>query len=435
MGASEAERLGYIFSQPEKAGKCISLIGDGTECHSGLDATRNAIYRNAPGVKVILDNAWTAMTGGQPSLTSPTNLSGEKMRFDLPASLKSHGAQVVTVSAYDKKAVRKALSAALAEANKGTYTTLVVRDGACLQKSPASTQRVRVEAEACRRCNACLICPGLMLDANGVPVVNNLCSGCGGHTPACAQMCPYGVLEAVDLAELERVVVPEMPAPPSIETPDLTGIDFPISLAVAIRGVGGQGNLFFGRVLTQLAFLAGYSANNIIKGETHGMAQMGGPVISTFACGDVHSPVLLPGSANCLIVMEQSEVLRPDFLETLKPGGTILMAATKIIPFGLPDDQYPTEAQIEAALAPYHVVKVDVLGQALSLGDATGRSANVVMMGVLSGIAPFNVFPIDLWLKALKQVSPRTDVWTANYAAFMAGREYSRTAPCVTTLM
>jgi indolepyruvate ferredoxin oxidoreductase alpha subunit len=80
----------------------------------------------------------------------------------------------------------------------------------------------------------------------------------------------------------------------------------PAKLTLAIRGVGGQGNLFFGRVLTQLAFLAGYGEHNIVKGETHGMAQMGGPVISTFSCGKVFSPVLMPGEADCVIAMEMS---------------------------------------------------------------------------------------------------------------------------------
>ena len=64
------------LSRPEQAGRCISLIGDSTECHSGMDATRNAVYRNAPGVKVILDNSWAGMTGGQPSPTSPDKPGG-----------------------------------------------------------------------------------------------------------------------------------------------------------------------------------------------------------------------------------------------------------------------------------------------------------------------------------------------------------------------
>jgi indolepyruvate ferredoxin oxidoreductase alpha subunit len=198
---------------------------------------------------------------------------------------------------------------------------------------------------------------------------------------------------------------------------------FPERLSLGIRGVGGQGNLFFGRVLAHLAVLAGYGEKNIIKGETHGMAQMGGPVISTFSCGDVSSPILLPGSADCLIVMEKSEVLRPGFLDMLKPGGTVLMAETRIVPQGLPEDQYPSAEDIDKALKSYQVLEVDVLGKALELGDPTGRTANVVMMGILSTLSVFESFPPQLWLQALKITNPKPAVWAANYTAFNAGRE------------
>jgi indolepyruvate ferredoxin oxidoreductase alpha subunit len=193
-----------------------------------------------------------------------------------------------------------------------------------------------------------------------------------------------------------------------------TGTRWPVAIASSL-----------GRVLTQLAFLAGYAEKNIIKGETHGMAQMGGPVISTFGCGEVVSPVLLPGTADCLIVMEKSEALRPGFLEMLKAGGTILMANTKIIPLGLSEDGYPTDAQIDEILSPYCVVEVDVLRRALELGDRTGRIANVVMMGVLSSLSPFDIFPPELWLKALQKLNSRPAIWAANCAAFNAGRDYA----------
>ncbi len=423
MGASEGERSGFVVSRPEKASKCISIIGDSTECHSGLDATRNSVYRNIPGLKVILDNAWTAMTGGQPTPTSPANLAGQPMRFDLPATLKAQGANVVTVGAYDKKGIRKALKAGLAEADQGVYTTLVVTDGACIQKVPASSQRVYVAPEDCKKCNVCLVCPALELDADGIPQTNYLCSGCGGHLPACVQMCPYNVLKAVDQKDLPRPARPVYAEPPQeIELPP-TSASLPARLSLAIRGVGGQGNLFFGHVLSQLALLAGYGESNILKGETHGMAQMGGPVISTFGCGQVSSPVLLPGTADCLIAMERSEVLRPGFLELLKPGGTVLLASTKIIPFGLPAEKYPAEDCLQDSLRGYHVIEADVLGKALELGDPAGRSANVVMMGLLSTLRPFNRFPPEMWLLALKRVNSRPQVWAANYAAFNAGRE------------
>lgn len=425
MGASEAERIGYVLSRPEQAGRCISLIGDSTECHSGLDATRNAIYRNAPGVKVILDNSWTAMTGGQPSPTSPQNMAGEKMRFNLPEALKAYGAKVAAVGAYDKKNLRKTLKAALAGAAKGVFTTIVVNDGVCVQKIPASSQRVYVEPEACKKCNVCLICPGIELDENGIPAVNNLCAGCGGSAPACVQSCPYNVLKVVDLKDLNLPAAPSFAEPPQeISIPAVPKENFPARLSLAIRGVGGQGNLFFGSVLSKLAAFAGYEEKNIVKGETHGMAQMGGPVISTFACGNVFSPVLLPGAADCLIAMEKSEVLRPNFLEMLKPGGTVLLAQTKIIPQGLPEDQYPTDEQIRACLSPYHVIEVDVLGKALELGDRSGRVANVAMMGILSALPPFNLFPPEMWLAALKKANAKPAVWAANYAAFNAGRKH-----------
>jgi indolepyruvate ferredoxin oxidoreductase alpha subunit len=373
------------------------------------------------------------MTGGQPSPTSPANLSGEQMRFSLTDSLKAHGANVISVGAYEKKNIRQALKTALNEAKIGVYTTIIVSDGVCVQKVPASSQRVYVEPEACKKCDACLVCPALELDEDRVPHVNNLCTGCGGATPSCVQMCPHNVLKAVELKDLNLPEAPKFAEPPrELEIPDLSRVDIPARLSLAIRGVGGQGNLFFGSVMSQLAFLAGYGEKNIIKGETHGMAQMGGPVISTFACGDVNSPVLLPGQADCLIVMEKSEILRPGFLEMLKPDGTILLAQTKILPLGLPEDQYPTDAQIHESLTGYHVVKVDVLGKSLELGDRTGRTANVVMMGILSTVPPFNVFPPEMWLNALKKAKSKPAVWAMNYAAYHAGREYAKAVGALT---
>ncbi len=424
MGASEAERTGYILSRPEEAGRCISVVGDGTECHSGMDATRNTVYRNIPGVKIILDNSWAAMTGGQPSPTSPANLAGESMQFSLTDSLKAHGANVLTVGAYEKKNIRQALKTALAEANKGIFTTLVVSQGSCVQMIPSSTQRVKVDPLDCTKCNACLICPGLELDENGIPVVTNLCTGCGGSNPTCVQSCPTNVLKIVDLADIQtgnQAKISEAPA--EIILPTFERNKLPAKLSIAIRGVGGQGNLFFGSIMSRLAFLAGYADTNILKGETHGMAQMGGPVISTFSCGDVTSPVLLPGSADCLIAMEKGEVLRPGFLEMLKPEGTLILASTKIIPPELPPIQYPGDEEIQRHLLGCRVIEVDALAKALELGDASGRTANVIMMGILSSLSPFNQLPLELWLRALQDANPKKSVWSANYAAFQAGRQ------------
>ena len=425
MGASESKRTGYVSARPDCAATCISVIRESTECHSGMDATRNAIYRNSPGVKVVLDNEWTAMTGGQNSPASPINFHGEPNKFDLTASLKGEGAPVAEVDAYDRKAIRAALKDALKTAKQGIFTILVIKD-TCIRRVPKDDlgQKVVVDKAKCKACATCNICSGLDMDDENQPVWNNLCSGCVSKTPACLQMCPTSAIRLATPQDSPKETTPVATldaAPEKLTLPALDPQTLPERLCLAIRGVGGQGNLFFGKVLARMAFLAGYGSQNIVKGETHGMAQMGGPVISTFGCGKVFSPQLTPGSADCLIVMEKSELLRPGFLTSLKPGGKILMADTRIIPQGLSLEAYPTDDQIDERLAGYDVTRVNVLDIALSLGDTSGRSANVVMLGALSALDPFNAVPSQMWLAALKNVSPKPAVWNMNYAAFNAG--------------
>ena len=236
-------------------------------------------------------------------------------------------------------------------------------------------------------------------------------------------MCPFDAMEPLTEEEMGRTSGPKFDEPPAIVSAVVDKDALPQQLTLAIRGVGGQGNLFFGRVLTQLAFLAGYGEQNIVKGETHGMAQMGGPVISTFSCGNVYSPVLMPGKADCLIVMEMSEMLRPGFLELLKAGGSILVARTTVVPPSISAEAYPDVEKIKSAAKGYNLIEIDVLAKAMEIGDTTGRIANVVMMGALSKIAPFDRIPEQLWLQALKDVTPVPVLWGGNYQAFHVGRE------------
>ena len=267
------------------------------------------------------------------------------------------------------------------------------------------------------------MCSGIEKGEDEFPQYNNLCSGCAGENPACLQMCPFDAIEFLEEGDKKTAAAASFAEPPELILPEYDNSDFPERLTLAIRGVGGQGNLFFGKVMTQLAFIAGYSKKNIVKGETHGMAQMGGPVISTFSCGKVHSPVLFPRSADCIITMEVSELLRPGFLEILREGATVLISKTKVIPPLITLEEYPTQENIAKAVEGFKVVEVDILGKALELGDSTGRIANVVMIGALSKLPPFDKFPTELWLQAVKNVSPKPAIWAGNYAAFNAGRE------------
>lgn len=94
------------------------------------------------------------------------------------------------------------------------------------------------------------------------------------------------------------------------------------------------------------------------------------------------------------------------------------MADTRILPHGLKPEAYPSDEAIAAQLEGYHVVTVDVLNIALSLGDPKGRCANVAMLGVLSTLPPFDVVPEAVWLQALKGISRKPALWDLNHGGF-----------------
>ncbi len=421
MGASDSQRQGAVLARPELAGCTLSVIGDSTECHSGLDSTRNALFRKVPGVKVVLDNQTTAMTGGQPAPSSPCNLAGQPNAFRLADALRAEGATVHELDAFDMKAIDKSLRKALQDAKQGAFTVLVLQ-GACVQELPASKRlpRYALARDKCKQCDLCLICPGVEKDEEGFPRFTHLCNGCGGNTGVCVQRCHLDAIVDRNDGLVAKARV-ELPPLPDLSGPLQTPTDLPSSIRVAVRGVGGQGNLFLGKVLAEVALLAGYST--VIKGETHGMAQLGGAVISTFACGDVYTAVLPVGSVDVLVALEQGEVLRPGFLDLLAPGGVVLLNRLRILPAGTDPDTYPPEERIYGHLGHRKVVVFDALSEATALGDEQGRTSNVVALGVLSMVAPLASLPLALWQRALVRVSPKETLQRANLAAFERGRQ------------
>ncbi len=221
--------------------------------------------------------------------------------------------------------------------------------------------------------------------------------------------------------------IPQLPKPEPVDLITIDKESLPDALRVAIRGIGGQGNLFFGKVLSEVALRTPYADSHIVKGDTLGMAQLGGSVISTFSCGDVTSSVLVPNSADVLVVMEMSEVLRPGFLELLKPGGTIILNNFTAMPVTAEKDDYPPESEIIKALDDYKVIQIDANELADELGDEVGRTANVVVLGLLSAIEPFSQIPDEIWQNTILSLSP-SDHWKAmNIAAYNKGRDFVST--------
>jgi len=425
MGASDSIRQGFVLSRPELANQVISVIGDSTECHSGLDSTRNAVFRNIPGVKVILDNYITAMTGGQPAPSSKVNLEGRPHRFSLKKAIEAEGGRTVVVDSYNLIEVEEELLKSLKLAEEGVYSTLIF-EGPCIHDIPTKDKirKVEIAYAQCKNCGLCNMCPGIELDENKLPHFTALCSNCGNHKPVCMQRCPFDAIVYMDdsVKAIETKIQP-LNIPKAININNIEIKNLPESLRVAIRGIGGQGSLFFGKVLSEVAMQTPYAKANIVKGDTHGMAQLGGPVISTFGCGNVSSSVFAPHSVDALIVMEISEILRPGFLDLLKKEGSIVINNFTALPLNVKKEDYPKMQDIEKLIKQYNVITVDANKIVYDLGDIFGRSANLVVLGVLSTIKPFNLIPEEIWLSALFNVSPTALSKSFNTAAFKKGRE------------
>lgn len=425
MGGSDPMRQGFVMSRPEMEHKVISIIGDSCECHSGLDSTRNAIFRNTPGVKVILDNSITAMTGGQPAPSTAYNLAGQPNRFNLRRAVEAEGGKVLVGNSYDLKEVENLLKQSLELAEQGEFVTLIL-EGPCIHEVENKTKvrTIYINEENCKRCRRCNICPGIEPDDSGLPHFTSQCSNCGSNPQVCQQRCPHDAIQNIDLSKLTKPALPELQNIEKIELPKIDRSLLPDSLRVAIRGIGGQGNLFFGKVLSEIALRTPYADTHIVKGDTHGMAQLGGSVISTFSCGDVYSSVLAPSSTDILVVMEISEVLRPGFLALLKKGGKLILNDFRALPPTAKKEDYPDVEEIVKSLSDYDVINIDANKVAESLGDIEGRTTNVVILGLLSTISPFDKIPKEVWMDALMYVSPNDYIKSANKLAFDAGRNY-----------
>lgn len=424
MGASDPMRQGFVLSRPDMAHKVISVIGDSTECHSGMDGTRNAIFRNIPGVKVILDNYSTAMTGQQPAPSSKENLAGQSIQFNLHKAIESEGGRTVVVDAYNVKEVDKALKEALKLAEEKVFTTLIL-EGECIHNIEKSklTRDLEFDYDNCKNCDLCNICPGIETDDEKTPSFTSLCSNCASSSQVCLQQCPFDAIKLINENGKNNIDIPLIEIPTFAKPVKMDKSKLPESLKIAIRGIGGQGNLFFGKVLTEVAMRTPYAETHIIKGDTLGMAQLGGSVISTFSCGNVFSSNLAPHSTDVLVVMEQSEVLRPGFIDLLKPDGTIILNEFSALPINAKKEDYPKIKSIKKVLNQYKIININANQIALDMNDKSGISTNVIIIGLLSMIDPFSKIPTEIWQSSILELSPNDYFKSMNLSAYFRGRE------------
>jgi indolepyruvate ferredoxin oxidoreductase alpha subunit len=131
-----------------------------------------------------------------------------------------------------------------------------------------------------------------------------------------------------------------------------------------------------------------------------------------------------------LVALEASEVLRPGFLELLKPDGVVVLNRQRIVPQNTDPADYPLLDAVRQQVGTRRIVELDALQEACAIGDEEGRAANVIALGVLSTLPPLSSIPPSVWRKAIVRTSPREEIQRGNVAAFEQGRRVTgRGAP------
>ncbi|MEM8560994.1 MAG: indolepyruvate ferredoxin oxidoreductase subunit alpha [Pseudomonadota bacterium] len=224
--------MGYGFSLASSSAirakiphRAISVMGDGGFWHNGLSTgVSSAVFNNHDGVLIIVDNGYSAATGGQdiPSFVKPENLiaSTRIEREDnqpIEAAVRGVGVEWVrTVYTYDIARMKSTLEEALSTDYDGLK--VIIAEGECMlnkqrRVKPQLAKRINdgmrtvrerfvVDSETCTGDHACIRlsgCPSLTIKENPDPMrvdpvayVDNSCVGCGvcGGNAHSAVLCP-----------------------------------------------------------------------------------------------------------------------------------------------------------------------------------------------------------------------------------------------------
>ena len=181
---------------------------------------------------------------------------------------------------------------------------------------------------------------------------------------------------------------------------------------ILLVGVGGQGTILVGRLLSNGLLEAGY---DVKMSEVHGMAQRGGSVSNQVRYGaKVHSPIIDRGQADILVAFETMEAVR--WSPYLKKGGRIVVNDCRIpsAPILAGQAQYP-EGLLEAleAQAPTTVIKAVALAEALG----NPKAMNIVLLGAL--VKKMDLGGLD-WASRIK-TGVKPAFVELNLKAFQAG--------------
>ena len=186
--------------------------------------------------------------------------------------------------------------------------------------------------------------------------------------------------------------------------------------SIVLAGVGGQGILLASEIIAQAVMRAGH---RVKTNEVHGMAQRGGSVIAQIRYGrEVHSPLVMEGTARVLGALERIEALR--HADYLAPDGLAVVSSQIIVPVTVSTGsvEYPSDAESRLRDTFPRLIYIDAAQEASKLGNI--RAANVVIIGAISMELDI---PVDYWRKAVASCVPER-YREINLKAFDIGRNY-----------
>jgi indolepyruvate ferredoxin oxidoreductase beta subunit len=159
------------------------------------------------------------------------------------------------------------------------------------------------------------------------------------------------------------------------------------SYNIVLCGVGGQGTILASKVIAQTAVRLGQKCR---VGETHGMSQRGGSVISHVRIGsDVYGALTPDAMGDLMIAFEPVESLR--YMNYLKKDAYIILNSQPIIPTSVNAGlaTYPPYDDILKELQAVSCHVVDVPATKISEGIGGPLFLNMVVLGTATKVPGF----------------------------------------------
>lgn len=206
MGASISMGHGAkkVFDKFNVDKKVVSVIGDSTFFHTGVNSLIDVAFNRGNTVTVILDNRITGMTGHQQNPGTGFTLTEDPTnQINIPALVSAIGIQhVVSVNPLNLDEMNKAIDDAFAYDG----ASVIITRWPCVLKKfseqdfkefDLSKKTCYVDVDACKGCKVCTKtgCPAISFDKNTkkASIDPNMCVGC----TVCLQACPFKAIKKV----------------------------------------------------------------------------------------------------------------------------------------------------------------------------------------------------------------------------------------------